>query len=211
MKKTTAMQISHANKKIKFAFLTLTLFMLSLTSTASRHINLNCWNLNGTYNILVTGGSNNGKIEVTTYTNSSKTVIVPGGNMQTYILNSSGSVSFTVPQPLQNTPVYVYIKWYKLSDGEYEEEDCSGKYTSTCLALAIKTLEILDAKNVKNTTVITFRGESTTDNEQIILNFTMPDGTTRRITLLFWTKLEPQDIWEATIDNVLKTVNIKKL
>jgi len=215
MKRTIAMRLLTNVRKI--SVLVCMLFFMSLTSIAHT-LTMQCWNTNGTYNVSATLGSHNGKIEVTTYTNASMSTIVPGGNTHTYFLNSSGSVNFTVPQPSQNTPVYVYVKWFKpdgnggyLPDNWNNGNPTSGKYTTTCLALAIKTLEIISAKNVKNTTIIMFKGESTTDNEQIVLNFTMPDGTMKYVTVLFWTKLNPEDIWEVTIDNVSKSINIKKL
>lgn len=96
--------------------LTTLTFSLILLSTFAHTLTKQCW-LNNRYNIQATFGDANGKIEVTTYTNSTRTVLVEA--TQTYFLNSSGAVLFSVLQPQQNTNVFVYVRWFYKQGGSY--------------------------------------------------------------------------------------------
>lgn len=185
----------------------------------------------GFYTIDATIGAHNGKIEVTVYTNSSMTTPisqtggVPPTYTITYLLDGNGKKTFTVPQAIKTVPVYVRVKWFKPNgSGGYTLDTGWGDGTginykttnsttlSGCVALAIKTLEIVDAKKDGNNTIVIFRGESTTDNEIVTLNFTLPDGTIKHISILFWAKLEPTDLWEVKVNNITNAViTVKKI
>lgn len=99
-------------KKITLLITFLLFFLLSFSHTLTN----DCW-INGHYNMIATLGDNNGKIEVTVYTNSTRTVLVQ--STQTYSLSSNGSVSFQVLQPIRITPVFVYVRWFDKQGNNY--------------------------------------------------------------------------------------------
>ena len=190
------------------------ILIISTVMAKAHTIGLFCWQ-NGHYNVHATLGASNGKIEVTTYTNSSMTTTVTGGNTQTYLLNSSGAVNFTVPQPNMNTPVYVRIKWFKRQGTGYVADNWnsgspySGTYTSTCHVTAI-LFGAIDARNSGNTTIITFQVESTDETNSIIVNYNMPNGNVKHFPIVFLDKLMLGDIWVITINNSTGSYTIKK-
>jgi hypothetical protein len=96
--------------------LTTTLLTLSLLFVFGHTLTRNCWS-NNQYSIRATQGNNNGKIEVTTYTNSSMTVLVEA--TKTYLLNNSGAVNFNVLQSVRTTTVFVYVRWFYKQGNNY--------------------------------------------------------------------------------------------
>lgn len=214
-------------KKTIKTLITSLVLLLAFTNSKAHTLNNVSW-CGGSFTINATVGSGNGKIEVTVYTNSSMTTPisqlggVPPNYTITYFLNSNGAKTFTVPQPIRTIPVYVKVKWFKKQGSIYVIDPWSnnnsatnftltGTNLGTGCTLAIKTLEIIDAKNIKNTTIIYFRAESDTDNETLTINYIMPDQTIKSIKILFWTMLKPEDTWEVIIDNVTnKVISVKK-
>jgi len=205
----------------------ITSLVLLLAFTADAHTLTRKGWCSNRYHIDATIGSPNGKIEVTVYTNSGMGTIIPqlGGISPnytiTYTLDASGKSSFTVPQININTTVYVRVKWFKPSGSGYVLDNWNGSGINAittnnsllpgCTTLAIKTLEIVDAKNVNNTTIIHFKAESDTDNETLTINYIMPDQTLKSIKIVFWTMLKPEDTWEVIIDNLTnnKVISVK--
>jgi hypothetical protein len=190
--------------------------VLSTTISQAHVIWLFCWN-NGQYNIHLTDGGYEGKVEVTTYTNSNRTTIVPGGNTVTYYLDVNGAVNLTVPQPSINTPVYVWVKWYKRQGNGYVPDNWqggplgaySGSYTSTCVVTAIQ-FGAMDAKVVGTTTIVTFEVKSSDDVNTMTLNFTMPGGSTKQYPIVFMDKLKYGDVWVITVNNNTGSYTMKK-
>lgn len=198
--------------------------LLAFTKADAHYLDLKGW-CGGTYTILARQGNSGGSIKVTVYTTLNGTIIpqtggIPPNYTITYpLINAGGtngwSRTFTVPQVNRNVSVYVKVEWYN-SNGTIDNTAVDKSKTTDnsllpgCTALAIKTLEILDAKNVKNTTIIHFRGESDTDNETLTINYVMPDQSTKSIKVVFWTMLKPEDVWEVVIDNVTnKIISVK--
>lgn len=207
--------------------LLLLLSLFFIVNTIYSHTVINKGWCGGSYTIEGNNGAHNGYIEVTVYTNSNMNTVIPqsGGTAPyytiTYQLSNSGSKTFTVPQLNKNIPVYVKVVWFNINhylDPWQGNNNATTPITtnsntlSGCSVLAIKTIEIVDAKKDGNNTIITFRGESTSDNEKVTLNFILPDGTIKHISILFWTKLYPTDLWEIKINNITTSViTVKKI
>lgn len=201
--------------------------LLSFTNSKAHTLTKVSW-CGGSFTINATIGSPDGKIEVTVYTNSSMTTVVPqiGGIAPnytiTYTLNSNGAKTFTVPQSSINTVVYVKVKWFKKQGNTYVIDPWSGNSSATnytltgtnlsigCTTLAVRSIKIIDAINIKNTTIIHFKAESDTDNEILTINYIMPDQSSKSIKIVFWTMLKLEDTWEVIIDNVTnKVISVK--
>ena len=214
-------------KKI-FKTLITAAFLLAFTKADAHYLDLKGW-CGGSYTIFARLGTSGGSIKVTVYTTNPNSggVVIPqtGGTPPNYTItyplsnagsnNGGWSRTFTVPQTNRNASVYVKVDWYN-SNGTIDNSSVDKSITtnnsllSGCTTLAIKTLEIIDAKNVDNTTVIQFKAESDSNNEILVINYIMPDQTVRSIKVLFWTMLKPEDTWEIIINNITnKVISVK--
>jgi len=179
------------------------LAIISCMTTFAHTLTKQCWS-NNKYNIQATFGDANGKIEVTTYTNSTRTVLVEA--TQTYFLNSSGAVSFSVLQPQQNTQVFVYVRWFYKQGSNYfptswnsgqgypnsysstntgsnacsvvavNEYDITSKQTSNELKISILTKNYNKAYLEYSKDNITFKRFEVTNSKDIL--FILEEGTT---------------------------------
>lgn len=210
-------------KTLKTLILSISI-LFAFMSAEAHYLDLKGW-CGGTYTILARQGNSGGSIKVTVYTSNGGTIIpqvggTPPSYTITYHLSNAGgsngwSKTFTVPQPNRNVSVFVKVDWYN-SNGSFDNTSVDRSKTTNnsilpgCTSLAIKSISIVEAKNVKNTTIIKFKAESDTDNETLTVNYIMPDQTTKSISITFWTMLKPEDTWEVVIDNVTnKVISVK--
>lgn len=139
------------------------LAIISCTTIFAHTLTKQCWT-NNRYNIQASLGDANGKIEVTTYTNSTRTVLVEA--TQTYFLNNSGATLFSVLQPQQNTQVFVYVRWFYKQGSNYlptswnSGQGYPNSYSSTntgsnaCSVVAVENYNISPKLNGNELSVI---------------------------------------------------------
>lgn len=177
----------------------LLILIVSTLITNAHNVHLLCWS-QGKYSFNATQVPN-GVATIKVYSNSNYTGLIETKT----ITVSGGQATYDVNQLVRTTKVYVKVTW---SDN-YVNQDASG--TNQCAPLAILRLEVIDAKNIGNNTIIHFRAESTTDNETITINFTLPNSVIKSYDILMWSVLNFNDVWEVVIDNLTnKVLTIKK-
>lgn len=201
----------------------LTMIVLSIvsTSTSAQKLTKDCWN-SGKYQLTSINGPANGKIEVTVYDNNVRTLVLEP--TRSIDLSSSGSVSFTVLQPIRTSYVYVVARYFiKNPDGSYSVDyfqnasggldgsyDASPTASNQCNVLALK-YGAISARNDKENTIITFQLESTDDTNEIIFNLIYPNNVEKKYKVILMDKLSINVMWQITINNVTKQYKITKL
>lgn len=173
------------------------LFVLAASIAQAHTVNLLCWN-NGKYSFNATQLPN-GSATVKVYANSNYTNLIQSFNLNV----TSGQITYEVNQPIRTVKVYVKVTW---SDN-FVNQNASG--TNQCIITPI-VFGPIAAQNVENSTVVTFQVASTDDNNQIVLNFNMPDGTVKKYPITFWDKLVYGDVWVITVNNKTGSYTIKR-
>jgi len=69
---------------------------------------------------------------------------------------------------------------------------------------------LIKAENIGQNTIITFQAESTDNENEVIINFMMKDGTKKFYKVILWDKLKLSDTWEITINNITNKYTFKK-
>jgi hypothetical protein len=185
---------------MKKTILSLILIISALVTNAHTPVGL-CWD-NGKYFFTATQVPS-GVATIKVYSNSGYT----GTPIETKTITVVGTTAnYFVNQPVRTTKVYVKVTW---SDA-FVNQNPTG--TNQCVVQAIITLEILSAKNIGDNTVVDFRAESTTANEQITLNFTLPNGDVKHYCFFILEILKPTDVWEVVVSNKTSQIlTVKKL
>lgn len=178
----------------------LSLIFIALALITNAHIvSPLCWS-QGKYSFNATQVPN-GIATVKVYSNSNYTGLIETKSITVL----TGQIVYDVNQSVRTTKVYVKVTW---SDN-YVNQNASG--TNQCVVQSILGLEVIDAKNVGNSTIIHFRAESTTDNELITINLKLFNSEIKSYDILMWTTLNFNDIWEVTINNLTNQVlTVKK-
>ena len=155
-----------------------------------------CWN-QGKY--IFRAQAPNGTATVKVYKNSNYTNLLQQFDMTVVGLNHV----YEVEQEFRTVKVYVKVTWY----GGDKSKDPTG--TNQCSLTPI-TFGQIDAKNIGDNTEVTFQVSSTDENNQITLNFNMPDGSIKKYPIIFLDKLVYGDIWVVTVNNKTGKYTIKK-